>query len=169
MPDIVPTANLVVAESHAIAAFAEWLDTPEGRAASDVDVRLWLSDRGWPPKKFREWGERIAAQIALADPASANPQIIAARLNHRFERLAFKAEENNDLKHALAASEAQAKLNKVGGYAPQAQANIAIQVNASTAHLASDEDLARIASQAMPSPTGEAAPPPSAELDPLCQ
>jgi len=143
-----PSTNLAVAEAHAIQALAAWMDTDEGRIAEDVDIKLWMVERGWSPSKWRAWGERIAAQMALADPTTSDPQNLAHRLNSRLERLAHKAEDNNDFKHAIQASEAQAKLSKLGGYAPAAQSSIAVQINTSTAHLASDEDLIKIAKQA---------------------
>lgn len=145
-----PVANLAVAEANAIRALAEWLATPEGQGAGRVEMELWMVERGWQPGKLQAWAERIAAEQALADPRASDPMLIHAKLNQRFERLALRAESMNDIKHAVAASEAQAKLNKLGGFAPQAGATVAIQVNASTAHLASDDDLARIAKQAKP-------------------
>lgn len=141
-------ANLALAEAEAIHAMAGWLATPEGQAAGDTEIALWLTERGWHPSKWRAWAERIAAQQALADPKRNDPTLIQAKLDQRLERLAFRAEGNNDLKHAIQATEAQAKLNKVGGFAPQAAPNVAIQINTNTAHLASDDDLAMIATQA---------------------
>lgn len=143
-----PVANLAQAEASAIHALAGWLATQEGQAAGDTDIALWLTERGWHPSKWRAWAERIAAQQSLADPGNSDPTLISAKLNLRFERLAHRAEAQNDMKHAIAATEAQAKLNKAGGFAPTNQPTVAIQINQSTAHLVSDEDLARIAASA---------------------
>lgn len=146
--DLLPTQNLAHAEAKAIQTLAEFLTTEEGRAAGDQDIQLWMVDHGWPPRLWRKWSERIAAALSLQDPTSGDPRFILAKLNERFERLAHRAEEFNDLKHAIQASEAQAKLNKAGGFAPPQQQGITVNFTNATAHLASDEDLARIAKQA---------------------
>lgn len=141
------TSNLATNESRAIQALAEWLGTEDGQAAGDVDIQVWMVERGWPPRLWRKWAERIAADMALRSPGEADPRVILSRVNQRFERLAFKAEENNDLKHAIAATEAQAKLNNLGGFRPAAANATQVNVNVTnaTAHLASDETLERIA------------------------
>lgn len=144
--EITPTQNLASAESSAIQALAKYLDTEDGRASGDEEIKLWMFERGWSPSLWRKWSERIATQLALSDPTYGDPRVVLAKLDQRFERLAFLAEERNDLKHAIQATEAQAKLNKAGGYSPpQLQQAISINFSNSTAHLASDEDLARIA------------------------
>lgn len=147
--DLTLTTNLATAEASAITSLAEWLTTPEGQRADDSDIKLWIVEKGWHPSKWRAWAERISAKLALQDPDSKNLVLLGERLNLRLERLAFRAEDNNDVKHAIAATESQAKLNKLGGFAP---ANNLTQVNLNvtnaTAHLVSDDALANIARQA---------------------
>lgn len=159
------------AERAAIKEFAHWLTVGEGRGAGRDDIKLWLAERGWPPNKARLWGEQVAAQMALADPNNADVRFLAAKVNNRLERIAHKAEDFNDFKHAIAATEAQAKLHRLGGFAPSGAPTVAIQVNAASAHLVSDEDLARIAAQAVPAQPipAQAVPTQRPEDDPLCQ
>jgi hypothetical protein len=140
--------SLAQAEQDAIAALAAFINSPEGRGAGDQDLKLWLFERGWNPNKLKAWTERIAALAAVADPHAADPRLIAHRLDHRLERLAHRAEDMNDMKHAIAATEAQAKLHRLGGFAPAAGAAVTVNVTASTAHLVSDDELAKIAKQA---------------------
>lgn len=153
-------ANVATAEGEAIRALAAYLGTPEGRCAKDKDLKRWLLDRGWPPTKLRQWTERIAALAALADPTGADPRVLAARLDQRFERIAFKAEERGDMKHAILATEAQAKLNRVGGFVQNPTAQVTVNVTRSAAHLVSDDDLAKVVEAAVvrdevPSPAPE--------------
>lgn len=133
------------AEATAMNALASFLTTPEGRQASEDDLKLWLIDRGWPPSKLRAWTERISAYLALADPDDGDPRVLASRLSSRLERLAHRSEEMNDMKHAIEATKAQAQLNKVGGFAPAAQQSVSVTITNATAHLASDDELLRIA------------------------
>lgn len=144
---VIPEArNLAKAEAEAIQALTAWLSEDDGRAAGDEEIQLWLIDRGWPPKLWRKWAERISAAMALADPKESDPSILSSRLNQRFERLAFIAEDHNDLKHAIQASESQAKLNNLGGFKPaSSQTLLNLSVTNATAHLVSDDQLIRIA------------------------
>lgn len=149
LPAIPAVVGMAQAEADAMNALAAFLTTPEGRGASDTELKMWLFERGWPPGKLRAWTERISAYLALACPDEGDPRLLGMRLSLRLERIAHRSEEMNDMKHAIEATKAQAQLNKLGGFAPAASANVAIQINTATAHLASDEELARIAKQAV--------------------
>jgi len=150
LPAIPAIVGMAQAEADAMNALAAFMTTPEGRSADDTTLKLWLVDRGWPPSKLKSWTERISAYLALACPDEGDPRLLSQRLSLRLERLAHRAEDQNDIKHAVEATKAQAQLNKLGGFAPAASASVAIQINATTAHLASDDELARIAKQAAP-------------------
>lgn len=139
--------NLAKAEADAIRQMSIWLASEEGQAAGDAEVGQWMVDRGWHPSKWRAWAERIAAEQALADPLASDPTLIHAKLNHRFERLALKAEGNNDIKHAIEATKAQATLCKVGGFAPGPTTAVQVNVTNGTAHLVSDDDLIALATK----------------------
>lgn len=144
LPSIPAVVGMAQAEAQAMNALALFLTTPEGRQASDDDLKLWLIERGWPAAKLRQWTERISAYLALAFPDEGDPRVLASRLGVRLERLAHRAEEMNDMKHAIEATKAQATLAKVGGFAPVAQQQVQVNITNSTAHLASDDDLMRI-------------------------
>ena len=158
-PALAAANPLALAEGEAIKAFAAYLTTDEGRSAKDKALRAWLVERGWPPTKLKVWSERVAALVALSDPTAADPRVLVARLNARFERLAFRAEERNDVKHAIEATKAQAQLNKLGGFSPQGAAtSVTVNVTRGSAHLVSDDDLAKVVEAAVvpePSPTPE--------------
>jgi len=145
LPSIPAVVGMAQAEADAMNALATFLTTPEGRAADDNTLKLWLVDRGWPPGKLRAWTERISAYLALAFPDEGDPRILSQRLSSRLERLAHKAEDQNDMKHAIEATKAQAQLNKVGGFAPAALQQVSVNITNATAHLASDDELLRIA------------------------
>jgi len=146
IPSIPAIVGMALAEAEAMNALAHFLGTEEGRRASEDDLKLWLIDRGWPPSKLRSWTERISAYLSLACPDEGDPRLLAHRLSLRLDRLAHRAEDQNDMKHAIEATKAQAQLNKLGGFAPAAQQAIQVNITNSTAHLASDDDLIRIAS-----------------------
>lgn len=157
MQDLMPTIPAVVgmaqAEADAINALTTFLTTPEGRHASEDDLKLWLIDRGWPPSKLRAWTERISAYLALAFPDDGDPRVLTSRLSVRLERLAHRSEEMNDMKHAIEATKAQATLHKVGGFAPaSAQANIQVNITSANAHLVSDEELLKVANASQQDP-----------------
>lgn len=158
-PALAAVNPLALAEGEAIKAFAAYLTTDEGRSAKDKALRAWLVERGWPPTKLKIWSERVAALVALSDPTAADPRVLAARLDARFERLAFRAEERNDIKHAIEATKAQAQLNKLGGFSPQGAAtSVTVNVTRGSAHLVSDDDLAKVVEAAVvpePSPSPE--------------
>lgn len=146
IPSIPAVVGMAQAEAQAMNALAAYLTTDEGRAASDDDLKLWLVDRGWPPSKLRAWTERISAYLSLAHPDEGDPRILSARLSNRLERLAHRAEEQNDMKHAIEATKAQATLAKVGGFAPAAQQQVNIAITNANAHLVSDDELLKVAS-----------------------
>lgn len=140
-----PTLALATAERQACATLARWLATPEGMAANRDAIHTWLDDHGWDRRKLTKWMDDIQAQQAIDDPANNDAKLLGARIHARMDRIAIAAEDRGDFKHAIAATESQAKLHKLGGYAPIAQQAIQINVSTATAHLASDEDLLAIA------------------------
>lgn len=145
MPAIPAVVGMAQAESDAMNALAAFIASEEGRGASDDELKVWLFERGWPPNKLRAWTERISAYLSLAFPDHADPRVLASRLSIRLERLAHRAEEQNDIKHAVEATKVQATLEKLGGFAPVAQQQVQVNITNSNAHLASDEELLRIA------------------------
>jgi hypothetical protein len=158
---------MAVAESRAISAMVAFITTEEGQRASDDDLRLWLVDRGWPPSKLRAWTERISAQLSLANPEDADPRALTARLSVRLERLAHRAEEMNDMKHAIEATKAQAQLGKVGGFAPVAQQQVSVTITNANAHLVSDDELLRVANAKQVDARVVATEQSALDLDPL--
>jgi hypothetical protein len=145
LPSIPAVVGMAQAEAQAMNALAKFLTSEEGRQASDDDLKLWLVDRGWPASKLRAWTERISAYLSLSEPDAADPRVLAARLSTRLERLAHRAEDLNDMKHAIEATKAQAQLGKVGGFAPVAQQQVQVTITNANAHLVSDEELLRVA------------------------
>lgn len=145
LPSIPAVVGMAQAEAIAMNALAQHLTTEEGRGASDEELKLWLFERGWPPTKLRAWTERISAYLALANPDDADPRALSARLSVRLERLAHRAEDLNDMKHAIEATKVQATLNKLGGYAPVAQQQVSVTITNANAHLVSDDELLKVA------------------------
>lgn len=166
--DFAPAKSLAQAERDAILELTRFLNTEEGRAADDRTLRLWFVERGWPIQKYRAWSEQIAVHMAIASPTQ-NPEVLTQRLNIRLERLALTSEDRGDMKHAILATEAQAKLNKIGGFVPPTNQTNILHVTNANAHLVSDDELAKIAKRVQPENVRIEAPVYAIADDPLFQ